>query len=134
MTMTKAKKTSIPTREKVIRVAGWLLEKKARDIVALDVSRVCTVTETMIVATAANVRQAQALADHVLAKCGEEKISLLGMDGYKTGQWILVDLNDVIVHIFMEEARQFYNIEGLWAEGEEIALPEAPIAAPEHRS
>jgi ribosome-associated protein len=123
------KNPSIPTSEKVRRVATWLLEKKAKDLMALDVSAVCTVTESMLVATAANVRQAQALADHVLSKCGEEKISFLGMDGYKTGQWILVDLNDVLVHIFMDEARQFYNIEGLWAEGKEIALPEEPAPA-----
>lgn len=126
---TAKKKTSIPTSEKVRRVATWLLEKKAKDLTALDVSAVCTVTEAMIVATAGNVRQAQTLADHVLARCGEENISFLGMDGYKTGQWILVDLNDVLVHIFMDEARQFYNIEGLWAEGKDIPLPEAPEAA-----
>ena len=110
------------------------MEKKAKNIVALDVSKVCTVTEAMIVATAANVRQAQALADHILARCGEEKISFLGMDGYKTGQWVLLDLNDILVHIFMEEAREFYNIEGLWAEGEEIPLPEAPVAPVESHS
>jgi ribosome-associated protein len=129
--MPTSKKQTIPTQEKVRLVASWLLEKKARDLVALDVSRVCTITETMIVATAANMRQAQALADHVLTRCGEEGISFLGMDGYKTGQWILVDLNDVIVHVFMDEARQFYNIEGLWAEGVDISLPEAPPATPE---
>jgi len=122
--MTKTKKPTIPTVDKVRLVAAWLAEKKAKDVLALDVSKVCSVTEAMIVATAANVRQAQAMADHVLAKCSEEKISFLGMDGYKTGQWVLVDLNDVIVHIFMDEARQFYNIEGLWAEGTSIALPE----------
>jgi ribosome-associated protein len=134
--MTKAKKppvkkTSIPTVEKVRKVALWLLEKKAKDLVAMDISKVCSVTESMIVATAANVRQAQALADHVLAKCGEENISFLGMDGYKTGQWILVDLNDVLVHIFMEDARGFYNLEGLWSEGVEISLPKAPAAPAE---
>uniref|UniRef100_A0A7C4AAN5 Ribosomal silencing factor RsfS n=1 Tax=Fundidesulfovibrio putealis TaxID=270496 RepID=A0A7C4AAN5_9BACT len=110
------------TLEKVRLVATWLGEKKARDITALDVSSVCSVTEAMVIATATNMRQAQALADHVLAKCAEEKVRMLGMDGYKTGQWILVDLNDVLVHIFMEEARQFYNIEGLWAEGAEIPV------------
>jgi len=122
--MIKPKKPTIPTADKVRLVAGWLFEKKAKDVVALDVSKICNVTEAMIVATAANMRQAQAMADHVLTKCSEEKISFLGMDGYKTGQWVLVDLNDVIVHIFMDEARQFYNIEGLWAEGGEITLPE----------
>ena len=114
----------LTTEEKVRRVASWLLEKKAKDLAALDVSHLCSFTEAMIVATAANIRQAQALADFVLLKCGEERVTLMGMDGYKTGQWILVDLNDVLVHVFLEETRRFYNIEGLWSEGAEIALSE----------
>ena len=122
--MTISKKPIIPTVDKVRLVASWLREKKAKDVTALDVNKVCSVTEAMMVATAANVRQAQAMADHVLEKCAAEGVSFLGMDGYKTGQWVLVDLNDVIVHIFQEDARQFYNIEGLWAEGVQIALPE----------
>jgi len=124
--MEKTKKDTIATSEKVRLVATWLYEKKAKDLVALDLTKVCSVTESMIVATAANIRQAQAMADHVLAMCALEGFSFLGMDGYKTGQWILVDLNDVFVHIFMDEFRQFYNIEGLWSEGTEIPLPKAP--------
>lgn len=124
--MEKTKKDITPTSEKVRLVATWLYEKKAKDLVALDLTKVCTVTESMIVATAANIRQAQAMADHVLSMCSLEGFSFLGMDGYKTGQWILVDLNDVFVHIFMDEFRQFYNIEGLWSEGTEIPLPKAP--------
>ena len=126
--MTKTKKKHIPTPDKVRQVALWLHEKKGKDLEAIDVSGICTVTEAMMVVTAANVRQAQAMADHILTRCGEENWSFLGMDGYKTGQWILVDLNDVLVHIFQEETRQFYNIEGLWAEGADIPLP-APEAS-----
>lgn len=129
--MTESKKPIIPTAEKVRMVASWLREKKAKDVMALDVGKVCTVTEAMMVATAANMRQAQAMADHVLEMCAKHGVRFLGMDGYKTGQWILVDLNDVLVHVFMDEARQFYNIEGLWAEGVEIALPEDAPAAKE---
>lgn len=123
------KKSIMPTRDKVLLVAGWLNEKKARNLTALDVSTICSVTDVMVVATAGSVRQAQALADHLLFRCGENGISFLGMDGYKTGQWVLVDLNDVIVHIFLEESRDFYNIEGLWSEGQSIPLPEAPPSA-----
>ena len=122
--MPMIKSRILSTEEKVRRVASWLLEKKAADLTALDVSLLCSFTEAMIVATAANARQAQALADFILQKCGEEHWAFVGMDGYKTGQWILVDLNDVVVHIFQEETRRFYNIEGLWSEGAEIALPE----------
>lgn len=128
MELMEKKKSIMPTRDKVLLVANWLYEKKARNVTALDVSKVCSVTDVMVVATAGSMRQAQTLADHVLSRCGEHNISFLGMDGYKTGQWVLVDLNDVIVHIFLEEARDFYNIEGLWSEGQSIPLPEAPPA------
>lgn len=120
------KRNTLSSPEKARLVAGWLREKKAKDLVALDVSRICTVTEVMVLATAGGVRQAQALADHLLARCAENRIAFLGMDGYKTGQWILVDLNDVLAHIFLEDARSFYNLEGLWSEGDAVALPEEP--------
>ncbi len=115
--------------DKAMIVAGWLAEKKAKDILALDVAAINPVCEAMVVASAVSLRQAKALADHVLARCGEEGFSYLGMEGYRYGQWVLLDLNDVMVHIFQEDLRPFYNVEGLWSEGERIALP-ARAAAP----
>lgn len=116
--------TNLSARDKAVLVAGWLLEKKARDVLALDVADINPICEAMVVVSAANVRQAQALADHVLECCAEEGISYLGMEGYRLGQWVLLDLNDVTVHIFQEDVRPFYNLEGLWSEGEGIPLPE----------
>jgi len=118
---------NLSAREKAIIVASWLADKKAKEIVALDVAPFSPICETMVVASAANVRQAKALADHVLACSGEEGFSYLGMEGYSNGQWVLLDLNDVLVHIFQEDLRSFYNIEGLWSEGKVIPLP-APQA------
>ena len=111
------------SRDKAVLVAGWLLDKKAEDVLVLDVAAVNPVCEAMVVASAVSLRQAKALADHVLARCGEEGFSYLGMEGYRYGQWVLLDLNDVMVHIFQEDLRPFYNVEGLWSEGERIALP-----------
>ncbi|EFL51942.1 iojap-like protein [Solidesulfovibrio fructosivorans JJ]] len=115
----------LDARQKAIMVAGWLAEKKAKDILALDVAPINPVCEAMVVASAVSARQAKALADHVLEQCGAHGFSYLGMEGYRHGQWVLLDLNDVMVHIFQEELRPFYNIEGLWSEGERIALPAA---------
>ncbi|GAB6035681.1 ribosome silencing factor [Fundidesulfovibrio butyratiphilus] len=116
--------SALSTHDKVRLVAGWLQEKKAQNLTALDIGRICNVAEAMLVASVSSARQGQAVADHLLAMCAEHGVSFLGMDGYKTGQWILVDLNDVLVHIFLDDARTFYNLEGLWSEGEPIALPE----------
>lgn len=122
------KNAPLSAQDKAVLVASWLQDKQAKDIVALDVAAVNPVCEAMVVAGAANVRQAKALADYVLERCDELKLSYRGMEGYPLGQWVLLDLNDVMVHIFQEEVRPFYNLEGLWSEGKPIPLP---CAAPE---
>jgi len=110
------------TLDKVRILAGWLAEKKAKDIIAIDVTRISNIAEAMLLATAGSARQAQALADHLMHRCGESKTPFLGHEGYKNAQWVLIDLGDVMVHVLQEDSRRFYNLEGLWSEGPEIPL------------
>ena len=84
-------------------------------MLALDVSGLASFAETLIIVTATSVRQAQALADDVLERCKQEAIEFLHMEGYNSGQWILLDLNDVVVNIFQSDARELFNLEGLWS-------------------
>jgi len=100
--------------DKVENIANWLLEKKAKDVVSIDISEFGSITDVIIIASSVNTRHNQALADFVLEKVSENKWEYLGMEGYKPGNWILIDLNEIIVHLFLEEIREFYNIEGLW--------------------
>ncbi|WP_461834457.1 ribosome silencing factor [Desulfothermus sp.] len=100
--------------DKVENIANWLLEKKAKDVVSIDISEFGSITDVIIIASSVNTRHNQALADFVLEKVSENKWEYLGMEGYKAGNWILIDLNEIIVHLFLEEIREFYNIEGLW--------------------
>lgn len=122
--MSEKKADDMIAADKAVLVAGWLAEKKAKDILALDVAPFNPVCEAMVVASAVSTRQAKALADYVLEQCGVHGFSYLGMEGYRHGQWVLLDLNDVMVHIFQEDMRPFYNIEGLWSEGRRIPLPD----------
>jgi ribosome-associated protein len=69
-----------------------------------------------MVVSARGVKHAKALADFVLEMAAKEKIEFLTMEGHKTGEWVLLDLNDVLVHVFLQELRDFYNIEGMWTE------------------
>lgn len=108
--------------EKAQRLAAWLEDKQATDVVAMNVSTICPITEFIVVATARGARHAQALADATLDSAGSVGMEYLGMEGYSSADWILMDLNDVVVHIFQEEVRSLYNIEGLWSEGEKLAL------------
>ncbi|MFW5733727.1 MAG: ribosome silencing factor [Oceanidesulfovibrio sp.] len=109
------KYSQIPTAEKVRLLAGTLYEKQGREIVGLDLSRQPTPTEAAILVTGTSQRHAKALADAVLDTCREENIEYLGMEGYKGGLWILMDLNDLLIHIFQGEGRSLFNLEGLWA-------------------
>ncbi|TVR00791.1 MAG: ribosome silencing factor [Desulfovibrionales bacterium] len=103
------------TRSTALAVAGWLGEKKAGDITGLDVTPFSSVADVMVICTAQSARHAQALADWLLECYAEQGIVYLGMEGYAEGRWILVDGNDILVHILQEESREFYNLDSLWA-------------------
>lgn len=120
----------MPVEEKSALVASWLEDKKGKDIRALDVRGLCSITDYLVIVTATGVRHAKALADHINDMCSKEKIEYMGLEGYQTGDWVLVDLNDIIVHIFQEETRSFYDIEGLWAEGKPIDFSELKARKP----
>jgi ribosome-associated protein len=114
--------------EKIGQIATWLADKKGTDIVALDVRGISPLTEAMIFVTARSARHAQALADELMQRLGDRKWEYLGVEGMQAGQWVLVDCNDVIVHIFQEETRTLYNVEGLYAKAPAFDLSEAATA------
>jgi len=120
MTEKSSDRTDTDYRTTVKRMLGWLQEKQAEDMVALDIQAMNSVTDGVIVASAANVRHAQALTDWLMEKLSENKIELLGIEGYRSGTWVLIDCNDIVVHIFQKDYRQFYNLEGLWRDAERI--------------
>lgn len=120
MTQQSRDRTDTDYRMTVRRMLGWLQEKQAEDMVALDIHAMNSVTDGVIVASAANVRHAQALTDWLMEKLSENEMELLGIEGYRSGTWILIDCNDIVVHIFQKDYRQFYNLEGLWRDAGRI--------------
>ena len=104
----------LPAATKAASLASWLEEHKARDLIMFDVSGHNSFTDVVIIVSAASVRQGQSLAEGILELCRQEKFEFLHLEGQTAGQWILVDLNDVVVHIFQGPARELYNLEGLW--------------------
>jgi ribosome-associated protein len=127
MTQIARRFSLLPALEKAAIVAQWLDEHKAHDIVTLDLAGKAPLTDVALIATVSSVRQGQSLADGVLALCKEQNFEFFHVEGQTTGQWILVDLNDVVVHLFMAEARELYNIEALWR----TASPATPSSAPD---
>ena len=111
---------NVPVKEKLERISLWIEEKKGKDVLALDLTRINTFTEGIIITTASSIRHAQGLADFILAECKTEHYEFLSMEGYQTGQWILLDLNDLVVSILQEDARELYRLEDLWKTAETV--------------
>ena len=121
-----------PAVEKTAVLVNWLAESKARDIVALHVAGQSQCTDVIIIVTASSLRHAKSLADGLLAKCSEHKYEYLRMEGYQAGQWILADLNDIVVHIFQQEMRELFRIEALWKQAPVLyGTPAAQGGTPE---
>lgn len=88
---------------------------KARDITVLDVRKLTSLCDTMIIASAESNRQVKALANHVRDKLKEVGALIVGVEGEESGEWVLVDAGDIIVHIMQPAVRAYYNLEELWA-------------------
>jgi ribosome-associated protein len=88
---------------------------KANDVRVIDVRAKTTITDLMIIASGTSNRHVKALADHVIVKAKQAEVQPLGVEGERDADWLLVDLNEVIVHVMLPRVRDFYNLERLWA-------------------
>jgi ribosome-associated protein len=101
--------------DKLQKTAVTALEDiKARDITVLDVRKLTSLYDTLIVASAESNRQVKALANHVRDKLKQAGASIIGVEGEATGEWVLVDAGDIVVHIMQPAVRAYYNLEELW--------------------
>ena len=96
-------------------VIDALEEIKAVEVVALDVRRLTSIADAIVIASGTSQRHVQSLADNVLRRAREADVRPLGVEGEQAGDWVLVDLGDVIVHVMRPEVRDFYNLEKLWS-------------------
>ena len=107
------------TSKRMAEIAAAALdEKMAIDLNIIDISQVSTVADYFLVASGRNPNQVQAIADNVLERMGRAGYEPRQVEGYRTARWILLDFQDVVVHVFHEEDREFYNIERVWRDGQ----------------
>ena len=99
------------------KIANLLSDKKALDIIILDVRGMTSYADYFVVASGESDRQVSAMAEHVLVKLKEsEGLRPIGHEGMETGQWVLLDFGEVVAHLFFSEMRAHYDLEGLWAD------------------
>lgn len=112
------------SKEKSIFCAQAALEKKAFDITILELKRASSLTDYFLICSGRSDRQVQAIAQSIEEKMGEQGIRPLGEEGIREGRWVLMDYDDVVIHIFYDQLRRYYDLEGLWIEAPRINSPE----------
>ncbi len=112
-------------KELLLRCVNAALERKAEEIVILSVKDLSSVTDYFVICSGNSDRQIRSLADHVGQKLKKEGVFPLGIEGERSGSWILMDYGDVILHIFYGPVREFYDIEGLWSDAPKMVIDES---------
>ena len=114
--------------ERMIAALHAASEKKALDLLALDLREVASFTDFFLIAGATNARQVQAISDAVEEQLKKRGTRPLRIEGYKTAEWVLLDYGDFIFHVFEEKARRFYDLERLWRDAQRVPLPAEVVA------
>ncbi|MFG6325868.1 MAG: ribosome silencing factor [Lachnospiraceae bacterium] len=105
------------------RAVAALEDKKAINVKVIDISEISVIADYFIIAGGTNKNQVQALSDNVLSELSKEGIEPKQTEGYNTANWILMDYTDVIIHVFNQEDRLFYDLERIWRDGRAVELP-----------
>ncbi len=112
------------SKERAVLCAAYALEKKAINVRILKVEGLSSLTDYLLIASGRSDRQVQAVAEAVrLGLKKNHDTAPLAVEGMQEGRWVLIDYGDVVVHIFQEPVREFYDLEGLWREAAQVPIP-----------
>lgn len=113
-------KDAVPALDLYIKAAS---EKKAQDLVVLDVADLTSIADAFIICSGRSNRQVNAIADSIVVNLKKKKIKPLSVEGTGEGHWVLLDYGHVIIHVFYEPVREFFDLEGLWVDAKRITTP-----------
>jgi len=113
--------------DKALLCVNIILERKAVDPVLFKVAALTSITDYFLIASGTSSRQVQAIAQHLQRRMKEEGFTIYGREGEKDGHWILLDYNDVVIHLFYQPIREFYDLEGLWVEAPRIEIDNSAV-------
>lgn len=106
--------------EDLVKLAIAALEEiKAQDITTIDVREKTSITDFMVIASGTSSRHVKSLVDNILEKAKEQGVRPIGSEGLDSGEWALLDLGDIVVHVMLPTTRQFYDLERLWQGAEQ---------------
>jgi ribosome-associated protein len=106
------------------------LGKKAINVIALDVREITSFTDVFIICSGRSNRQVSAIAEHIHVTLKKHDIRPLSIEGMKEGHWILLDYGHIVIHVFYEPVREFYDLEGLWADAKRIPTDKTKSQTP----
>jgi len=112
------------SKEKSLFCAKAALEKKAFNVTILELKKASSLTDYFLICSGRSDRQVQAIAESIEEKMSEKGARPLGEEGMREGRWVLMDYDDVVIHIFYDPVRRHYDLEGLWIEAPRIDPPE----------
>ncbi len=115
------------TREKAMLCAREASQYKALDVVLLEVTGLTSITDYFLICSGKSSRQVQGIADNLEASLTAAGIKPLGVEGWAEGHWVLMDYADVVIHIFYEPVRYFYDLESLWSDAKRVICSEETV-------
>jgi len=128
MAKTDKRRAAATLPVQIERAIAAAADKKALDVVVLDLRKAAGFTDFFVICSGGNVRQVHAIADAVVEALGEDGIKPAHVEGYDRSEWILIDYFDFVVHVFGPETRIFYGLERLWGNATVIS-PQSPVAS-----
>ncbi len=116
-------KTVLSSRDRALKCAALALDKKALDVKILEIANISSIADFLVIASGQSDKQTQAIAESVrqgLKKFGKTT----GIEGLKEGNWVVIDYGDVIVHVFKEDIRRYYDLDSIWSEAPVVKIPD----------
>jgi ribosome-associated protein len=123
MAKTDKRRKSVHLPAQVVHALRAAEDKKATDLVVLDLRKAAGFTDYFVISSGSNARQIRAIADSVMAALADEGVKPAHVEGYDRSDWVLLDYFDFVVHVFAPETRLFYGLERLWGNAERIEIP-----------
>lgn len=112
-----------PSCQKALFCAHAAIDKKAENVKILNLTELSGFTEYFVICSGTSDRQVQAIADSVEAMMTGQSFEVFSIEGYSEGRWVLMDFGNVVVHIFLDALREYYDLESLWADAPHVKIP-----------